>query len=198
MLPGHLGAHVYLDIPNFADLATMTAEGEDYRRVIQALHIYEREVARIVEGRRNLADHDAVRELGRDIVVQGFAILNDALGAKPYLSGSFSVADPILFYVEFWADKTGIALPDNLAAHYRRMLARPAVQQVLREEGYNPATLGTLCGSRADTAASRHFASRGQRLAMIAEIDAAKDGAASERIKRRLHLFVLAVFRDQF
>ncbi len=107
---------------------------------------------------RNLADHDAVRELGRDIVVQGFAILNDALGAKPYLSGSFSVADPILFYVEFWADKTGIALPDNLAAHYRRMLARPAVQQVLREEGYNPATLGTLCGSRADTAASRHFA----------------------------------------
>lgn len=43
------GAHVYLDIPNFADLATMTAEGEDYRRVIQALHIYEREVARIVE-----------------------------------------------------------------------------------------------------------------------------------------------------
>jgi class 3 adenylate cyclase len=43
------GAHVYLDIPNFADLATMTAEGEDYRRVIQGLHIYEREVARIVE-----------------------------------------------------------------------------------------------------------------------------------------------------
>ena len=43
------GAHVYLDIPNFADLATMTAEGEDYRRVIQALHIYERELARIVE-----------------------------------------------------------------------------------------------------------------------------------------------------
>ena len=33
---------------------------------------------------------------------------------------------------------------------------------------------------------------------MIAEIDAAKDGAASEHLKRRLHLFVLAVFRDQF
>ena len=44
------GAHVYADVPNFADLATMTAEGEDYRRIIQALHIYEREVARIVEG----------------------------------------------------------------------------------------------------------------------------------------------------
>ncbi|MGA7810189.1 glutathione S-transferase family protein [Bradyrhizobium sp.] len=90
---------------------------------------------------RNPADHESVRELGRDIVVKGFAILNDALGGKRYLAGDFSVADPILFYVEFWADKTGIALPDNLAAHYRRMLGRPAVARVLREEGYNPANL---------------------------------------------------------
>lgn len=44
------GAHVYVDVPNFASLATLAAEGEEYRRVIQALHIYEREVARIVEG----------------------------------------------------------------------------------------------------------------------------------------------------
>ncbi len=44
------GAHVYVDVPNFSDLATMTAQGDDYRRVIQALHLYEREVARIVEG----------------------------------------------------------------------------------------------------------------------------------------------------
>ncbi|MDR3469069.1 MAG: glutathione S-transferase N-terminal domain-containing protein [Xanthobacteraceae bacterium] len=91
---------------------------------------------------RNPADHAAARELGRDIVVKGFAILNDALETRPYLAGDFSVADPILFYVAFWADKTAIPLPDNLAAHYRRMLARPAVQLVLREEGYNPANLG--------------------------------------------------------
>src|ERR1700751_3426497 len=44
------GAHVYVDVPNFADLATVTAESDEYRRVIQALHLYEREVARIVEG----------------------------------------------------------------------------------------------------------------------------------------------------
>ena len=61
---------------------------------------------------------------------------------RPLWRVSFSVADAILFYVEFWADKTNIALPGNLAAHYRRMLTRPAVQRVLREEGYNPATLG--------------------------------------------------------
>ena len=91
---------------------------------------------------RNPADHDSVRQLGRDIVAKGFAILDDVLRSGPYLAGGYSVADPILFYVEFWADKTGIGLPDHLAAHYRLMLTRPAVQRVLREEGYNPATLG--------------------------------------------------------
>ncbi len=91
---------------------------------------------------RNEADQESVRALGRNIVVKGFAILNKMLDGQSYLGGEFSVADPILFYVEFWADKTGIALPANLLAHYRRMLARPVVQRVLREEGYNPATLG--------------------------------------------------------
>lgn len=91
---------------------------------------------------RNPADHDSVRALGRDIVTKGFAILNETIGTRSYLAGGYSVADPILFYVEFWADKTDIALPKNLLAHYTRMLTRPAVQRVLREEGYNTAVLG--------------------------------------------------------
>ena len=91
---------------------------------------------------RNAADHASVRELGRDIVTKGFAILNDSIGSQSYLAGDYSVADAILFYVEFWADKTSIALPENLVAHYTRMLTRPAVQRVLREEGYNTASLG--------------------------------------------------------
>jgi len=91
---------------------------------------------------RSPADHDSVRELGRDIVTKGFSILNDMLETGHYLAGDYSVADPILFYVEFWADKTNIALPEKLVAHYTRMLTRPAVQRVLREEGYDPAALG--------------------------------------------------------
>lgn len=91
---------------------------------------------------RSPDDHDDIRRLGRDIVRKGFAVLDGALGADDYLAGAFSVADPLLFYVAFWADKTGIPLPGRVLAHYRRMLARPAVQRVLREEGYNPATLG--------------------------------------------------------
>lgn len=91
---------------------------------------------------RNEADHEAVRSFGRELVEKCFRIVDAGLAARDYVTGQFSVADPILFYVEFWADKLQIALPANLLAHYRRMLARPAVQRVLREEGYNLASLG--------------------------------------------------------
>ena len=42
------GAHIYIDVPNFNALAT-EVDGEDYRRVVQAVHLYQREVSRIVE-----------------------------------------------------------------------------------------------------------------------------------------------------
>jgi len=84
----------------------------------------------------NAADHEAVKARGREIVDKGFALMNDALAGKDYVAGDFSIADAALFYVEFWADKLGIALPQHCRAHYKRMLERPVVQRVLREEGY--------------------------------------------------------------
>ena len=42
-----------------------------------------------------------------------------------------------LFYVEFWADKTDIELPENCNRHYQQMLKRPAVRQVLAQESYH-------------------------------------------------------------
>ncbi len=87
------------------------------------------------------ADPEKIERLGKDIVAQGFGILNTMLEGRDYVADRFSVADAILFYVEFWADKTNLPVPPNIAAHYRRMLARPTVQRVLREEGYNLATL---------------------------------------------------------
>lgn len=84
----------------------------------------------------NAADHDAVKARGREIVEQGFAIMNAALAGQDYVARRFSIADAALFYVEFWADKLGIGLPEHCGAHYQRMRARPVVQRVLREEGY--------------------------------------------------------------
>jgi glutathione S-transferase len=84
----------------------------------------------------NANDSEAIKARGREIVEQGFKILNDLLVGRDYLAGEFSIADAALFYLEFWADKLKLTLPENCEAHYRRMLKRPAVYQVLREEGY--------------------------------------------------------------
>lgn len=79
---------------------------------------------------------EAVKTQGLNIVQQGFAIVNESLPADGYAMGAFSIADAALFYVEFWADKTGVMLPENCLNHYRLMLARPVVRRVLMEEGY--------------------------------------------------------------
>jgi glutathione S-transferase len=77
-----------------------------------------------------------VRERGREIAVKGLGLMDKVLEGKDYVAGTFSIADAALFYIEFWADKTGVALPPNCLGHYQRMRARPAVHRVLREEGY--------------------------------------------------------------
>lgn len=82
------------------------------------------------------ADFEAVRAQGMDIVKRGFAVINDALSPEGYVMDTFTIADAALFYVEFWAYKTGIVLPENCLKHYRLMLERPVVRRVLMEEGY--------------------------------------------------------------
>lgn len=82
------------------------------------------------------SEHAAIQARGREIVSKGFALMNEVLAGKEYVAGSFSIADAALFYVEFWADKIKLALPQNCLAHYQRMLQRPAVRRVLMEEGY--------------------------------------------------------------
>src|SRR5258708_5029647 len=44
------GAHVYVDVSNFARIATESVtDTNEYKRFIQGIHIYQREVSRIVE-----------------------------------------------------------------------------------------------------------------------------------------------------
>ncbi len=78
----------------------------------------------------------SVKEEGRTMLNQAFAVLNTGLAGKPYAGGErFSIADAALFYVERWAPLVHMELPPNLAAHLARMKARPAVQRVLAAEG---------------------------------------------------------------
>ncbi|MDV7212011.1 glutathione S-transferase family protein [Azotobacter beijerinckii] len=118
------------------------ADGE--ARVLEAMNfavgtLHGQGFARIFTTEKFAADpaqHEAVQAPGREILERGFAVADRLLEGHDYLVGNFGIADCALFYVEFWADRTGIALPANCQAHYRRMLQRPAVRQVLQEEGY--------------------------------------------------------------
>jgi glutathione S-transferase len=107
------------------DYAVNTMHGEGFARIFTT-------------DKFAMDDNDAKDELalGRRILDKGFAKLDESLGDRNYVAGHFSIADSALFYVEFWADRTDIPLPPNCRRHYQRMLQRPAVRQVLMEEGY--------------------------------------------------------------
>lgn len=78
---------------------------------------------------------EAVQARGREIVTQAFAVLEAQLATES-LERPLNIADAALFYVTFWADKTGLPLPPHCAAHLAWMRQKPVVQGVLREEGY--------------------------------------------------------------
>jgi glutathione S-transferase len=86
----------------------------------------------------NPEDEDKVKERGKELAEKGFAVMDKALAGKDYIAGAFSIADSALFYTEFWgAKRMNMKLPPNCEAHLNRMLARPAVQRVLQQEGLN-------------------------------------------------------------
>jgi glutathione S-transferase len=82
------------------------------------------------------ADAEAVKARGGEIFEKGLGVFDKALEGKDYLLGDFSFADSALFYVCFWwAARLNRTLPPNVAAHFARMNARPAVQRVMAAEG---------------------------------------------------------------
>ena len=85
---------------------------------------------------RGGADAEAIKAQGREIVASALTAMDSELKGRDYVAGSFSIADAALFYNEFWADKIGMTLPPSCLAHYQLMKSRPAVRQVLAEEGY--------------------------------------------------------------
>ena len=82
------------------------------------------------------ADHDAVKARGKEMMEKGFALMNKQLDGKEWVAGDYSYGDSALFYVSLWGNKRlGIELPPNVAGHFDRMLARPAVQRMMQQEG---------------------------------------------------------------
>ncbi len=122
-------------LPDDLDSQARTLEALDY--VVATIHMqgFSR-LFRASNYTPNPADEDKVKERGKEIAEKGFVLMDKALAGKEYVAGAFSIADPALFYVEFWgAGRMGMTLPPNSAAHYKRMLARPAVQKTMQAEG---------------------------------------------------------------
>lgn len=88
------------------------------------------------------SQHASIKAQGLTLAQKCFTIVDKQLEGRQWVAENFSVADAVLFYVCFWADKVAMNLPPNVLRHYRAMLARAKVQQVLREEGYRPDSLG--------------------------------------------------------
>jgi glutathione S-transferase len=124
-------------LPDDVESQTRTLEALDY--AVATIHM--QGFARLFRASNftpNASDEDKVKERGKELVEKGFAVMDKALANKDYLAGSFSIADTALFYTEFWGGKRmGMKLPPNCEAHLNRMLARPAVQRVMQQEGLN-------------------------------------------------------------
>lgn len=81
-------------------------------------------------------DADAVKARGEEIFSKGLGLMDKVLEGQDWLVGGYSFADTALFYVSFWwNERLKNPLPANVAAHYARMKARPAVQRVMQQEG---------------------------------------------------------------
>lgn len=82
------------------------------------------------------AAHDIVRSRGREIVQDGFAIVERQIGSESALGAAHTFADGALFYVLFWAcEALKLDVPTACAARWRTLKARPAAQRVFAAEG---------------------------------------------------------------
>jgi len=112
------------------DYAVATLHGQAFTRIFTSEKYSE-----------NPLDHAAIKQQGRDMVDACFKVIDGMLGETDYVTDSFSIADAALFYPEFWAVHSQIALPPRCQRHFEILLARPAVKRVLYEEGYQPERL---------------------------------------------------------
>lgn len=122
-------------MPKGADEAARAMEATDY--CVATLHMqgFSR-MFRPANYAPSEADHDKVKARGEEIFSKGLGVLDKALAGKEYVAGSYSFADSAVFYVSFWwGDRLKKELPANVAAHYGRMKARPAVRRTFEQEG---------------------------------------------------------------
>ena len=120
-----LGAERHARMMEAMEYIVGTIHGSGFRRVFRPAAFT-----------RHESEYEAIKAEGLMIASDGFALIDKGLRAKEFIAGDFSIADPALFYVSWWAaDRLKIGLPANVQKHFDRMSGRPAVRKALRDEG---------------------------------------------------------------
>ena len=121
-------------MPTDADAEARAVEAMEY--VVATVHMQGfTRIARPANFAPSESDKEKVQARGREIYGKGIGILDQALQGREWIAGDYSMADSALFYACHWAPRAGVSLPSNIAAHFARMKARPAVQRALAAEG---------------------------------------------------------------
>ncbi len=123
LIPADVERHVRM--MEAMDYVVGTIHATGFRRIFRPAQFAARE-----------SDHEAVKARGAEIVDAGFALIDKSLAGKDWVVGDFSTADPALFYVCYWAAaRLAMGMPAGVRKHYERMMARPAVEKALKDEG---------------------------------------------------------------
>ena len=121
----------------FMDHVVGHVHGQGYTRIFTTDTYLPPEVMQDLPAQERARWTAAVQARGREIVTQGFAVIESQLTDGGWAMGEhFGLADAAFFYVAFWADKLSLPLPPRCQALYRRLRDRPVVARVLAEEGY--------------------------------------------------------------
>jgi glutathione S-transferase len=86
----------------------------------------------------NPAAPEEWRTFTRGLIGRRLDVVEQKLAGRDYLMGDFSVADGYLFTVLGWGRLVGVDVKENrplVAAYVDRVMARPGVQQAMKEEG---------------------------------------------------------------
>lgn len=126
------------------DAKLMPSDPEKMARVIEAmdfaigtLHMLSWRLYRRPDAyTANPEEQEKLKVRGKEAVMAGLKVVDDALAGKEWAAGDYSIADSALYYVEYWVtDVAKWPLPPNVQAHYEKMKQRPSVQASRREEG---------------------------------------------------------------
>lgn len=111
------------------------AEGMTHWRLLETLNFIATELHKGFSPLFRKPSEDARAGIVKNIESR-FELLERKLADKPFLLGErFSIADAYAFVILTWARKFQLPVSEKLQAYFQRVVARPAVQQALAEEG---------------------------------------------------------------